>query len=48
MWTSKPVWLEAMFIRPQHFQQADRHAAWHIDVKEMHFSIDRAGAVGAE
>ena len=31
MWTSKPVWLEAMFIRPQHFQQADRHAAWHID-----------------
>ncbi|BAI74043.1 hypothetical protein AZL_a05120 (plasmid) [Azospirillum sp. B510] len=31
MWTSKPIWLEAMFIRPQHFQQADRHTAWHID-----------------
>lgn len=31
MWTSKPIWLEAMFIRPQHFQQADRHTAWQID-----------------
>lgn len=31
MWTSKPIWLEAMFIRPQHLQQADRHTAWQID-----------------
>jgi type VI secretion system protein ImpJ len=33
MWASKPLWLEAMFVRPQHFQQAERHAAWAIDAR---------------
>ncbi|MDO9526360.1 MAG: type VI secretion system baseplate subunit TssK, partial [Gemmobacter sp.] len=25
-WTSKVLWTEGMFLQPQHFQQADRHA----------------------
>ena len=25
---NKPVWSEGMFLRPQHFQQSDRHTDW--------------------
>jgi len=25
-WDSKVLWSEGMFLQPQHFQQADRHA----------------------
>ena len=25
-WTSRVVWREGMFLRPQHFQQQDRYA----------------------
>lgn len=27
-WFSKVVWSEGLFLRPQHFQQQDRHAEW--------------------
>lgn len=27
-WSSKVLWSEGLFLRPQHFQQQDRHAEW--------------------
>lgn len=33
MWTSKPLWLEAMFVRPQHLQQADRYFSSSLDAR---------------
>lgn len=30
-WTSKIVWSEGMFLRPQHFQQHDRYLETHIE-----------------
>ena len=30
-WTSKTIWSEGMFLRPQHFQQHDRYMEAHIE-----------------
>ena len=30
-WTSKVIWSEGMFLRPQHFQQNDRYLEAHIE-----------------
>lgn len=30
-WFSKVVWSEGLFLRPQHFQQQDRHAEWRVE-----------------
>lgn len=30
-WTSKTIWSEGMFLRPQHFQQHDRYLEAHIE-----------------
>lgn len=30
-WFSKVVWSEGLFLRPQHFQQQDRHAEWRAE-----------------
>ncbi|MFT3734779.1 MAG: type VI secretion system baseplate subunit TssK [Rhodocyclaceae bacterium] len=32
-WFSKVVWSEGLFLRPQHFQQQDRHAEWRLDTR---------------
>ncbi|MCB1958714.1 MAG: type VI secretion system baseplate subunit TssK, partial [Rhodocyclaceae bacterium] len=29
-WDNKVVWSEGMFLRTQHFQQADRHTEWQV------------------
>ena len=29
-WHRKVAWLEGAFIRPQHFQQQDRHMEWSL------------------
>jgi len=30
-WENKPVWSEGMFLRPQHFQQFDRHISAQLE-----------------
>lgn len=32
-WYSKVVWSEGLFLRPQHFQQQDRHTAWMVEAR---------------
>lgn len=32
-WFSKVVWSEGLFLRPQHFQQQDRHAEWRLEAR---------------
>ena len=32
-WFSKVVWSEGLFLRPQHFQQQDRHAEWFVEAR---------------
>ncbi|WP_298595488.1 type VI secretion system baseplate subunit TssK [Zoogloea sp.] len=32
-WYSKVVWSEGLFLRPQHFQQQDRHAEWYVEAR---------------
>lgn len=32
-WFSKVVWSEGLFLRPQHFQQQDRHAQWFVETR---------------
>lgn len=32
-WFSKVVWSEGLFLRPQHFQQQDRHAEWQLEAR---------------
>ncbi len=32
-WFSKVVWSEGLFLRPQHFQQQDRHAQWQLQAR---------------
>jgi type VI secretion system protein ImpJ len=32
-WFSKVVWSEGLFLRPQHFQQQDRHAEWYVEAR---------------
>jgi type VI secretion system protein ImpJ len=31
-WFSKVVWSEGLFLRPQHFQQQDRHTEWRDEI----------------
>lgn len=37
-WFSKVVWSEGLFLRPQHFQQQDRHIEWQIEARARHAS----------
>lgn len=30
-WFNKVIWSEGLFLRPQHFQQQDRHAEWRVE-----------------
>jgi len=32
-WYSKVVWSEGLFLRPQHFQQQDRHTEWLVETR---------------
>ncbi|MDB5801550.1 MAG: type secretion system baseplate subunit TssK [Rhodocyclales bacterium] len=32
-WFSKVVWSEGLFLRPQHFQQQDRHIEWLVEAR---------------
>lgn len=32
-WYSKVVWSEGLFLRPQHFQQQDRHHEWLVETR---------------
>ena len=32
-WYSKVVWSEGLFLRPQHFQQQDRHMEWYVETR---------------
>jgi type VI secretion system protein ImpJ len=32
-WYSKVVWSEGLFLRPQHFQQQDRHTEWLVEAR---------------
>lgn len=32
-WYSKVAWSEGVFLRPQHFQQQDRHHSWQLDAR---------------
>ncbi|WP_374247067.1 type VI secretion system baseplate subunit TssK [Zoogloea sp.] len=32
-WCSKVVWSEGLFLRPQHFQQQDRHMEWYVETR---------------
>lgn len=32
-WYSKVIWSEGLFLRPQHFQQQDRHAEWQLNAR---------------
>ncbi len=32
-WFSKVVWSEGLFLRPQHFQQQDRHTEWFVEAR---------------
>lgn len=32
-WFSKVVWSEGLFLRPQHFQQQDRHSQWQLEAR---------------
>lgn len=32
-WSSKVVWSEGLFLRPQHFQQQDRHFEWLVEAR---------------
>jgi len=32
-WFSKVVWSEGLFLRPQHFQQQDRHMEWFVETR---------------
>lgn len=32
-WFSKVVWSEGLFLRPQHFQQQDRHTQWQLEAR---------------
>lgn len=32
-WFSKVVWSEGLFLRPQHFQQQDRHTEWLVEAR---------------
>lgn len=32
-WENKPVWTEGMFLRPQHFQQFERHVVAQLDAR---------------
>ena len=32
-WYSRVVWSEGLFLRPQHFQQQDRHHEWWVDAR---------------
>lgn len=32
-WFSKVVWSEGLFLRPQHFQQQDRHMEWFVEAR---------------
>ena len=51
-WYSKVVWSEGLFLRPQHFQQQDRHAEWYVEARSRaagglfwgftHLEIDEA------
>ncbi len=51
-WYSKVVWSEGMFLRPQHFQQQDRHLEWFVETRSqaagglfwgfLHLEIDEA------
>ena len=51
-WYSKIVWSEGLFLRPQHFQQQDRHAEWYVEARSRaagglfwgftHLEIDEA------
>jgi len=36
-WFSKVVWSEGLFLRPQHFQQQDRHAEWRLEAHRRQF-----------
>ncbi|NMG71634.1 type VI secretion system baseplate subunit TssK [Parazoarcus communis] len=42
-WFSKVVWSEGLFLRPQHFQQQDRHAEWRNEVYRMHLHANGWG-----
>jgi len=42
-WFSKVVWSEGLFLRPQHFQQQDRHAEWR---GELHRRLLQANGWG--
>lgn len=51
-WYSKVVWSEGLFLRPQHFQQQDRHTEWYVEARSRaagglfwgftHLEIDEA------
>lgn len=42
-WFSKVVWSEGLFLRPQHFQQQDRHAEWRTEAHRTHLHANGWG-----